>query len=73
MFDIDPPLFRQWSVEAEVHPRTLRRFLDGDVVRALSRRRIEAAARRIGLPLEAQLQVYEPGAERHKDGPWRNG
>lgn len=38
------------SVEALTHPRTVKRAYDGARVQGLSRERIKAAAKRLGLP-----------------------
>ena len=69
---IAPPDRLRICVEAGVHPDSLRRYLRALPVRILTARRIEAAARRLGLELAppSTPPPYEPGAERHKDGPW---
>jgi hypothetical protein len=48
---IEAPDLRRLAVEAEVHEQTIRRFLLGLPVRALSERRIRRAASALGLPL----------------------
>ena len=42
------------AVEAGVHPDSLRRYLNGLTVRTLTRRRIEGAAKKLGLPLSLE-------------------
>jgi hypothetical protein len=44
---------RRIAVEALVDPRTVRKYLDGHPVAKLTVRRIESAARRLGLVLDA--------------------
>jgi hypothetical protein len=56
----DPQTIREWSAKAEVHPRTLDRFLRGDKIRALSRRRIVRAAAVLGLPLPKAAPPSRP-------------
>jgi hypothetical protein len=48
---LEPPDRLRLAVEAGVHPDSLRRFLRGKPVRTLTRRRIEGAAKKLGLAL----------------------
>jgi hypothetical protein len=48
---IAPPDRLRLAVEAGVHPDSLRRYLRAEPVRTLTARRIEEAARRLGMSL----------------------
>ncbi len=60
---IDTATLRRLSVEAEVDPRTLRRFLLGERIRGLPRWRIERVLRQEGL-LTPSVTPAPKGEER---------